>query len=275
MSALIAFLDGYAPLALAIAAAGVLYKVLMHLVRTMTRHYRRPRRTPAPDAPRPLGFLEAASRVLAFPTRRFSLHANPVFVLGAVFYHLGIITISAGYAVSVALLGHHLLRGDPVPDLATGVAQSSNHAPSNLLAIIFGNAEPLPSAFLFGSLAPAFVLVTWVVVGSALLGNTLLLYTHLRGRGGAILRDIDPAAKGLRVKGMYKASHLAVTAGVYVIIWTEILARLEVFQGMVYLHAILGTTLILVFPYTYLFHMFYSAVGIYYSARRYQQRYIA
>jgi hypothetical protein len=275
MSALIGFLNIYAPIAFVVAGAGVAYKVLSHLVRVLTRHHRRPVRTRAADAPPKLSFFAAARRVIMFPTTRFSFRANPVFVMGAVLYHIGIITISAGYGVSVALLGYHLLAGHPIPDISAGVSQADNHSISNLLAIIFGNGEPLPSAFLFGPLATLFTNVTWAVVVSALAGNTLLLYTHVRGRGGAIVRDLDPAAKGLRVKGMYKTSHLAVTAGVYAIIWTEILARLEVFPGMVYLHAILGTTLILIFPYTYLFHMLYGFVGIYYSARRYQERYIA
>lgn len=274
MQSLIHVLDVYAPIALLVSFLGVAYKVGLHFVRVLTR--RRFHGPPnAVDAPPRLSFFAALRRVVVFPTRRFSLKSNPVFALGAVFYHVGIVTISAGYALSVAILAGHLFAGDPIPDVSTGAAASGNHAISNLFAIVFGNGEALQSQFLFGPLARPFVILTWIVVVSALVGNTLLLLTHLRGRSGAILGDVDPAAKGLRVRGMFKPSHLAVTLMVYAIIWTELLARLDVIHGMVYLHAILGATLILVFPYTYLFHMLYGVVGWYYATRRWQARYIA
>jgi hypothetical protein len=168
----------------------------------------------------------------------------------------------------VAILGYHALAGDPIPNVAEGSF-------ANVFAIVFGNAEPVQSQFLFGALARPFVIATWVVVASALVGNTLLLLTHLLGRSGAVRADIDPAAKGLRVRGKRAPSHLAVTALVYAIIWTEILARLEIVPGIVYVHAMLGATLLLVLPYTYLFHMLYGVIGVYYSARRWQARTIA
>ncbi len=275
MQTLIHALNVYAPLALLLSFLGVAYKASLHLARVFTRRRFHGQAPNAVDAPPRLGFLTAVSRVLVFPTKRFSLRSNPVFALGAVFYHVGIVTISAGYAASVAILGYHLFAGHPIPDVSTGAAASDNLSISNLFAIIFGNAEPLQSRFLFGPLARAFVVSTSLVVVSALVGNTLLLLTHLRGRSGAVLGDLDPAAKGLRVRGMFKPSHLAVTALVYAIIWTELLARLDVVHGMVYVHAMLGATLILVFPYTYLFHMLYGFVGVYYAARRWQARYIA
>ena len=165
--------------------------------------------------------------------------------------------------------------GFPVPDVNLGVSVSQNFSYSNIIAIIAGNGEPLQSEFLFGSLAGTFRAVTWVVVVSALLGNSLILFTHLLGRGGAIVRDLDKAARNVRTKGMFKPSHLLVTFLVYSIIWTEILSRLDIVSGMVYLHAVIGVTLVLLLPYTYLFHMLYFPVSVYYSARRWRERYIA
>ncbi len=275
MNTLAHFLDAYAPFAIAVALLGVFYKGGLHAVRMFTRG-RRPGRAPnAIDNPGRLTWVQAVRKVFVFPTERFSMRANPVFALGAVLYHVGIVSIAAGYGLSLVLLVARVFAGDPVPDVLTGAEASQNLSPSNLFAIVFGNAEPLQASFLFGWGAEAFREITWVVVACALVGNTLLLLTHLRGRGGAILKDLDPAARDLRIRGKYAASHLVVTALVYAIIWTEILARLQVAPGIVYLHATLGATMILVLPYTYLFHMIYGPIGVLYAARRWRERTIA
>jgi nitrate reductase gamma subunit len=228
------------------------------------------------DAPPKLDWLTAIWNTISFPVTRFNVKANPVIVTGVIFYHLGIITITAGYALSMLMMGWHLALGvTTVPDISTGEAISNNFSYSNILAIIAGNGEVLQSEYLFGPFATAFRLLTWPVVISALFGNSLILFTHLRGRGGAVLRDIDSAAKNLRTKGMFKLSHLLVTFIVYSVIWTEILSRLEVVHGIVYLHAVLAVTLILLLPYTYLFHMVYFPVGVFYASRRWRERYIA
>jgi nitrate reductase gamma subunit len=275
MNTLAHFLDAYAPFAIAVALLGVLYKGGLHVIRMFARG-RRPGRAPnAIDNPARLTWLQAFRKVFVFPTERFSMRANPVFALGAVLYHVGIIAIAAGYGLSLVVLAARLAAGDPIPDVLTGAEVSRNLSASNLFAIVFGNAEPLQAAFLFGEGAEAFREITWVAVAGALVGNTLLLLTHLRGRGGAIVKDLDPAAKGLRVRGKYAASHLLVTTLVYAIIWTEILARLQIDPGIVYLHATLGATMILVLPYTYLFHMIYGPIGVLYAARRWRERTIA
>ncbi len=275
MESLAQFLDAYAPFAIAVALLGVLYKGGLHAARMFTRG-RRPGRAPnALDNPPRLSWAQALRKVFVFPTERFSMRANPVFALGAVLYHVGIISIAAGYGLSLVLLAVKLAAGDAIPDVLTGAEASRNLSASNLFAIVFGNAEPLQAGFLFGWGADAFREITWLAVASALVGNTLLLVTHLRGRGGAIVKDLDPAARNLRVRGKYAASHLLVTALVYAIIWTEILARLQVTPGIVYLHATLGATMILVLPYTYLFHMIYGPIGVLYAARRWRERVIA
>jgi nitrate reductase gamma subunit len=275
METLAHFLDAYAPFAIAVALLGVLYKSGMHVGRMFTRG-RRPGRAPnAIDNPARLSWLAALRKVFVFPTERFSMRANPVFAMGAVLYHVGIVSIAAGYGLSLVLLAVKLAAGDPIPSVMTGAEASHDLSASNLFAIVFGNAEPLQARFLFGWGAETFREVTWVAVASALVGNTMLLLTHLRGRGGAIVKDLDPAAKGLRVRGKYAPSHLFVTALVYAIIWTEILARLQVAPGVVYLHATLGATMILVLPYTYLFHIIYGPIGVLYAARRWRERTIA
>ncbi len=274
MHAFIPFLDVYTPIALLITIAGFAHKVGMHVVRLS--------RPPTPglainllDAPPKLGWLAAAWDVLSFPVTRFNVRANPVLVWGVVFYHMGIITIITGYALSTLLVCGYLAFGLPIPDVSTGIPVSYNISYSNVFAIIFGNGEPLQSMFLFGPLAGAFRLVTWLAVLSALFGNSLILITHILGRGGAIVGDIDKAAKKIRIKGMFTASHLVITLVVYTIIWTEILSRIDAVHGIVYLHSVIGVTLILMMPYTYLFHMMYFPVSIFYAARRRRERCIA
>jgi nitrate reductase gamma subunit len=274
MHALIPVVDMYAPLAILVAMLGFVYRVGLHMAR-LSRPHSPGMATNLLDAPPRLSWLTAIWNALSFPVTRFNVRANPILVTGVIFYHIGIITIAAGYALSVLLLAWYVALGYPVPDISTGAAVSNNLSYSNIFAIIFGCGEPLQAEFLFGPLATVFRLGTWAAVACAISGNTLILLTHLLGRGGAILKDLDSAAKGVRRKGMLKPSHLLVTCIVYSVIWTEILSRLEVVPGIVYLHSILGATLILLLPYTYLFHMVYFPVSVFYAARRWRERCIA
>lgn len=275
MEVLIQFLDKYALFALIVSFLGIFYKVSLHFIRVMTHPPLPKRITNAVDPVKPVSFFEGVKRFFVFPTNRFAMKGNPVFALGAVLYHIGIITVSTGYGISLALLLFHIINGNPIPDVSTGAEQSYNYSLSNIFAIIFGNGEWLQAKFLFGNFANIFVYGTWVIVIIAFIGNSLLLIVHIFGLSGAITNDIDPAAKNLRLKGRFKFSHFLVTFLVYSIIWTEILARLDVIHGMVYIHSMLGATMILIFPYTYLFHMFYAPVAVYYGARRWSMRYIA
>jgi nitrate reductase gamma subunit len=274
MHALIPVLNIYAPVALLIAMLGITYKVGQHVVRISRPRYPG-MATNLLDAPPKLPWLSAIWNVLSFPVTRFNVRANPILVTGVIFYHIGIITIAASYALSVLLLAWYVALGYPVPDISTGATVSQNLSYSNIFAIIFGCGEPLQSEFLFGPLAGPFRAVTWMLVGSAVFGNTMILLTHLLGRGGAILHDLDNAAQGVRRKGVFKPSHLLVTFMVYSVIWTEILSRLEVVPGIVYLHSMLGATLILILPFSYLFHMVYFPVSVFYAARRWRERYVA
>ncbi|MFN3603204.1 MAG: hypothetical protein ACK4UJ_00685 [Leptonema sp. (in: bacteria)] len=275
MESLIQFLDQYALVALAISFLGVAYKVLLHFIRVFTHPPLPKINTNALDPVEPRSWFESIKLFFAFPTSRFALKGNPIFALGAVLYHIGIITVSTGYGISLLILLYHILNGNPIPDVSTGAEQSMNYSLSNIFAIIFGNGEWLQARFLFGNFSNIFVYGTWVIVISAFVGNSLLLIVHIFGLSGAITRDIDPALKNVRMKGRFKFSHFAVTFLVYAIIWTEILARLDIVHGMVYIHSILGATMIMIFPYSYLFHMFYAPVAVYYGARRWRMRYTA
>ncbi len=275
MEGLIQFLDNYALIAIIISAAGILYKGGLHFIRLFTHPIKIQRNSNALDAIPPRSIFESVKLFFSFPTFRFASKSNPIFAWGAVLYHIGIITVSTGYAISLLLLLYHILNGNPIPDVATGASSSYNYSLSNIFAIIFGNGEWLQAKFLFGPFAEFFVYFTWIIVISAFVGNTLLMITHIFGLSGAITKDLDPAAKNLRVKGRFKFSHLVFTALVYAIIWTEILARLEIIDGMVYIHSILGATMILIFPYSYLFHMAYAPIAVYYGARRWRHRYVA
>ncbi|NTU82961.1 MAG: hypothetical protein HGA45_26945, partial [Chloroflexales bacterium] len=224
---------------------------------------------------RDLGLLKGANAVLTGPVTHFHKKANQTWSRGYMLYHIAIITEVSGYTLSALILIARILVGQPVPDIGRHLEHSFNYSPANLLAIVFGNGEALAAQFLFGSLAPVFVAVTWVAVGFAVVGNLHLVYTLLRRRNGAVVADIDAASKGVRVKGRLTWDRLAVRLLIFSIIWTELLARLEVVEGIVFLHAALGTLLFTLFPFTYLFHMVFNIVALYYSARRRSIRAIA
>jgi nitrate reductase gamma subunit len=62
---------------------------------------------------------------------------------------------------------------------------------------------------------------------------------------------------------------------IFSIIWTELLARLHVVEGIVFAHAFLGLLLLSMLPFTYLFHIVYNFLAIFYAVRRRMNRAIA
>jgi nitrate reductase gamma subunit len=62
---------------------------------------------------------------------------------------------------------------------------------------------------------------------------------------------------------------------IFTIIWTELFARLHLVDGIVFVHAFLGLTLLTLFPFTYLFHMVYNFLALFYATRRRMARTIA
>jgi hypothetical protein len=262
------FLNMYAPIALAIFVVGLALRMGRWAKALVTHPTARGRNRSFPEARRDLGLLASAKEVLTGPVTHFHGKANRTWSRGYALYHVAIITEVTGYTISALILVVRILMGQPVPDIGRHVVQSFNYAPANLLAIVFGNGEDLAAQMLFGSFAPVFVGITWVAVGFAVVGNLHLVYTLLRRRNGAVVADIDAAAKDVRVPGRLTWDRLTVRLLIFTIIWTELLARLAVLPGIVFVHAALGTALFTLFPFTYLFHMVFNFVALYYSARR-------
>lgn len=272
---LLEFLNAYAYLAFALFFLGTALRLGRLLRVALTRRKPRGRTPSAIDAPSKMPTFEALGGVLLEPVMRFHLRANRLWAWGYVLYHIAIAVILSGYALSALLLAPRVLRGSPVPDVALGLPASYNYSPANLLAVVFGNAEHLQANYLFGDFAQVFVVLTWLAVLLGLMGSGSLLLVHLKGRLGAVLGDLDPAARGVRQRGRLSLEHLLITLLVFTIIITEILARLELVPGIVFYHAALGLTLFAVFPFTYLFHMLYGLVAVYFAVRRRRERTVA
>ncbi|NWF79940.1 MAG: hypothetical protein HXY37_07810 [Chloroflexi bacterium] len=219
-------------------------------------------------APPPMPLGAALKAVLLGPFAHFHRKSNALWGYGLIAYHIAIITEVTGYTLSALILGGRLLLGQAVPDVARHLEHSHNTSPSNLLAIIFGNGEALQAHFLFGSLAPLFIGVTWVAVGFAVAGNTALLITLLRRRTSAIVSDLDPASRGMRIAGRRPWDRTLVRLLIFCIIWTELFARLELVPGIVFVHAGLGLALFMLFPFTYLFHIVYGFFAVAVATRR-------
>lgn len=268
------FLDTYAYIALAVFLFGAALKLGRFALFLIRGSRPRGRTSKALDAPRRVSGLKALKQVLFSPLTSFHLRANRSWARGYIAYHIAIATIVLGYALSMLILLPKLLAGSPVPSVVGG-GEAHNYSPSNILAIVFGNAEQLQADFLFGSLAPAFIGITWVAVLLGLYGIVAVLVNLARGRSGAVTGDIDPATRGLRREGSFSKQHLFIVLLVLAIIVSEILARLELVPGIVFLHVFLGLSFLAVLPYTYLFHIFYGFIALYYAAKRRESRTVA
>ncbi len=262
------FLNIFTPIALALFAVGIGLR-LGRWAKAVVKGGGSHRRNPSfPVNYQPLTMIKGAVNVLSGPVTHFHRKANRTWSRGYLLYHIAIITEVTGYTLSAMILFARIAMGQAVPDVALGVSQSANYEPANLLTVVFGNGEPLQAEFLFGGLAPYFIALTWVAVGFAVVGNLHLVYTLLRRRNAAVVGDIDAAAAGVRIKGRLTWDRLTVRLLIFTIIWTELLARLDIVPGIVFVHAALGLALFTLFPFTYLFHMVYNLVALYYSARR-------
>lgn len=224
-----------------------------------------------------MGFFAGMKAVLFDPITHFYRKANPAWNRGYMLYHIAIVTKSVGYAIAALLMAYHITLGNPVPDMAAHAEESYNYAPGNVAAMIFGSGEEMPAHFLFGDMLGTFyVYLTGAALAFAVVGNLHMVYTVLRNRGAsAVLHDIDRAARGLRTSGQPNWDRVAVRLIIFAIIWVDILSRLHVAEGLVFVHAALGMTLLLIFPFTYLFHMVYNVIALLYSTRRRMVRTVA
>ncbi|WP_298814524.1 hypothetical protein [Chloroflexus sp.] len=272
---MITLLNLIAPIALAIFIVGASVR-LGRYVRVLITHRHPHGISPTfMYAPRRLGMLESLNAVLFGPFKHFYRGANPTWGRGYLYYHVAIITEVIGYTISALIVLANIVMGRPVPDVELHLKESFNYSPANLLALIFGNGEALQSQFLFGDFAPYFVGITWIAVGFAVVGNLHLMVVLFRRWSGAVVGDIDHAAKGMRTKGYMPWDRLVVRTTVFLIIWTELFARLHLVEGIVYVHALLGLILFTLFPFTYLFHMAYNFLAVFYAVRRRMARTIA
>ncbi len=276
---IIAFLNTYGSIAIGIMIAGAGYRILRHIYLVFTKGRPKGRAMNAADNPNFYSFGSAVRKtVYTFPAKGFGFNSNKLYTWGLILYHVDIISITIGYIASLIIVLNDVLAGVMIPDISGGFELSTNYSVGNILTIVFGNAGKLQSAYLFGSSAELFVNATWVAIFFAVLGNTSILLARItQNGGGSVVSDIDPAAKGIRVGGIKNKSHVFVTLMITAIIWSEILSRTGISGAahMEYYHAILGATLLMIAPFTYLFHIFYVPVYLYYGAKRWRHRFLA
>ncbi len=272
---MITFLNLFAPIALAIFVIGAGLRLGRFARALIIRRHPRGVSPTFEHAPPRLSLGASLYAVLFGPFQHFYRRANPTWGRGYLYYHVAIITEVIGYTISALIVFTRILLGQPVPDVALHLETSFNYSPANLLALIFGNGEALQSRFLFGELAPYVVGITWIAVGFAVIGNLHLMVVLLRRWSGAVVNDIDHAARGIRAPGSLPWDRLVIRTTVFMIIWTELFARLNLIEGIVYVHALLGLILFTLFPFTYLFHMVYNFLAVFYAVRRRMERTIA
>lgn len=261
-------LQVYAPIAFAVFSLGLVYNVARHITLSITR--RRPHGVTASaiDPPPKLSWVEAFKRALFHPISRFPRKSNPIWTWGFSLYHVGILLTLGAYVTAAVILAPHLLRGDPVPDVALGLESSQNYSIANLMSLIFAVGEPMVAKYLFGDAAQTVIRVTWIEVLFAASGNLLLLLVRLYSLNGAMTHELDAPVRARRVSGRRPKLNSVVTVIITGIVWTEIFARLEIIPQIVLVHSLLGATLLLLFPFSYLFHMMYVWVALFYAASR-------
>jgi nitrate reductase gamma subunit len=79
----------------------------------------------------------------------------------------------------------------------------------------------------------------------------------------------------MRTRGWLMWDRVVVRLMIFTIIWTELLARLHVVEGIVFVHAFLGLMLMTLLPFTYLFHIVYNFLAVFYAVRRRRSRAVA
>lgn len=246
-------LSAFACLALGGCGLGLLFKLIRLLLLGWPRHV--PPARVLRDAPEPLPWFTAFRKMLFSPLRHFHRRSSRSWTVGYALYHGAIFMVVGGYAVSALIIALRWGAHAPILDYATGVATAGPTTLANVLALIFGNAEQLPSSFLFGSWAPWFRTMAWCELPLAVAGNACLLYTLLHGRLGAVRHALDPAVKNLRLRGAFSGQHLLVRSIVFGIIVLEFIGRFNWVPGIAYAHAWLGLALVALFPFTYLAHI--------------------
>lgn len=226
------------------------------------------------DRAEPKTWRAAAWEFLTGPARAYHVRSSRLWTCGYACYHAAIFMVVTGYAFSLARLVQAFFFGT-IPEFDTGLPGPQSHSIANGLAFVFGNAEQFPSTFLFGRFAPWFRGLTACELPLAVTGNACLLYAALRKDTGAIRRDLDPAAGGLRLDGIFSGQHLLVRLIILAIIAMEFAGRFAWLPGVAYAHAFLGLTLIGLVPFTYLRHIPLAPLAVWQAVRRRRWRTIA
>lgn len=223
--------------------------------------------------PRPLG--ESLLKVLWVPLRAFHQRSSRLWTTGYAAYHIAIVLVCIGYAVSSVLILVRWSMGQAIPDFFSGLPSARSTSTANLLALVFGNAEPLASRFLFGAAAPVFRALCLVELPCALVGNACLLWSAFTRRGGALRHDIDDAARGVRLPGRFSVQRMAIRLTILALILMEVAGRTGRVPTIAYYHALLGMGLVAVLPYTYLAHVPWSVLAVLLATRRRRRNAIA
>jgi nitrate reductase gamma subunit len=220
------------------------------------------------DEPAHYSWGETYRRVLLKPVRDHNIKTRGIWTVGFILYHVAIITLVAGYSLSALILAVRIFSGEPVPDIRTGLPTGASFSPANILAIIFGNAEPVQAKFLFGRFADLFVTATWVDVCFALAGNGLLWVSVVKT---SLRQKMSPAEE--RAPAVWPdVNKYIIRTMISMIILSEVLGRLDLVPGMVYLHSALGVTLLALFCFTYLAHILYTPLLFLCAVVRCQKR---
>lgn len=220
------------------------------------------------DYPKPKPFRFSLRKTLCNPLEKFHMKSNRSWAIGYCLYHTGIVLLVMGYLLSAVILLFKYFGNAPIPDISVGVQSMNSLSPANLLAIIFGNGESLQARFLFGEFATLFQTITWVEIACAFVGNQLLLWTVFLKRSGAVKNSIDPAVATVRIDGKRSLQHLVVRLIILFCIISEIVGRLHLMEDIVYYHAVAALTLILFFLFTYLSHIAYAPLSLYFAFKK-------
>jgi hypothetical protein len=208
-------------------------------------------------------------RALFFgPARSFYRRTNPLWAFGCAAYHVAILLVVSVYGACIALLGWRHVVGAVFPYEASGLVTTLGRD----LVLVFGSGDPQVGRFLFGRGSVLLGWLGWFELGLAVIGNGALLVGWLAHGMGAVTHDLDRAAAGLRPSGSRSWEHLGIRLVVFAIIQTEWLGRTGLVPGAVYLHTVLGLTLLLLLPYTYLAHAALAPLAITGAWRRYALR---
>lgn len=260
---------------LGVAALTWLARLLPAFVELLRRSW------PVEDAPsalrvgaparRPLG--ECMVEVLCGPVVRFHHRTSRLWTVGYVSYHLAIGLVVTGYLIAAlalaaqVCLGHRLpaLAGDGVP--ATGLG----HA----VALIFANAEAVPSRFLFGSAAPVFRSLGLVELPCAVVGNACMLMSALTRRWGSVRHALDPVTRELRLPGGTSLLRIAIRLAILALIIMELIGRSGAVPAIAYAHAALGLLLVAAVPFTYLGHIPWTVVALALAVKRRRRNAVA